>query len=185
MNLNQLKYFVAVAETRSFSLAAEENFITQTAMTQQIRALEDQVGCRLINRSTRPISLTPAGQSFLNDAKLILIRLQDATERAIEASTGISGNLRIGYIKGYERSSLSETLRQFHHELPNILLTCYRDTSDRLATALQNDEYDIIFTWDSTNLRMNSDFEALEIEKARLMAALYAAHPLGQRPYLE
>ena len=63
MNLNQLKYFVVVAETRSFSLAAEENFITQTAMTQQIRALEDQVGCRLINRSTRPIS-SPSCQTM-------------------------------------------------------------------------------------------------------------------------
>ena len=87
MNLNQLKYFVAVAETRSFSLAAEENFITQTAMTQQIRALEDQVGCRLINRSTRPISLTPAGQSFLNDAKLILIRLQDISKAMSAAAS--------------------------------------------------------------------------------------------------
>ena len=184
MNINQLKYFISVARSRSFSIAAEENYITQTAMTQQIKALEDAVGCKLINRSTRPISLTPAGQSFLNDAKLILIRLSDATERANEASSGIGGNLRIGYLKGYERSDLSNYLRNFHRQLPNILLTCYRDTTDKLASSLQNDEYDIIFTWDSTNLKMNPDYNCKLIDTARLMVALYASHPLGQRKAL-
>ena len=185
MNLNQLKYFVSVAENRSFSAAAEENYITQTAMTQQIRALEDDLGLILINRSTRPVTLTAAGISFLADAKLILKRMADARERASEASSGISGILRIGYIKGFERSELSDQLRMFHRALPGVLLMCYRDTSDRLAAALQNDEYDIIFTWDSTNLRANEDFEAYEYEKARLMAALYASHPLAQRESLE
>ncbi|MBR5341660.1 MAG: LysR family transcriptional regulator [Erysipelotrichaceae bacterium] len=185
MNTNQLKYFISVAESQSFSIAAEENYITQTAMTQQIKALEDDLGCKLINRSTRPITLTAAGNSFLSDAKLILMRLSDARERANEASTGISGTLRIGYIKGYERSKLSESLRDFHRSLPNVLLMCYRDTSDKLAAALQNDEYDIIFTWDSTNLKLNSEYCALEIEKAQLMAALYASHPLCSRKYLE
>ena len=75
MNTNQLKYFISVAKHLSFSAAAEENYITQTAMTQQIKALEDDLGCKLINRSTRPITLTPAGNSFLSDAKLILTRL--------------------------------------------------------------------------------------------------------------
>lgn len=185
MNTNQLKYFISVGENRSFSAAAEENYITQTAMTQQIKALEDDLGLKLIDRSTRPITLTPAGLSFFNDAKLILKRLGDARERASEASSGVSGTLRIGYIKGYERSGLSDQLRVFHHSMPGILLMCYRDTSDKLAAALQNGEYDIIFTWDSTNLKENRDFEAVQIERARLMAALYASHPLCQREYLE
>ena len=155
------------------------------SIMEQIKALEDDLGLKLIDRSTRPITLTAAGLSFLNDAKLILKRLSDAKERASEASSGISGTLRIGYIKGYERSGLSDQLRQFHRSLPGILLMCYRDTSDKLAAALQNGEYDIIFTWDSTNLKENKDFEAVQIERARLMAALYASHPLCQREYLE
>ena len=185
MNTNQLKYFISVARNRSFSAAAEENYITQTAMTQQIKALEDDLGCQLINRSSRPISLTAAGNSFLSDAKLILRRLSDAKERANEASNGLNGVLRIGYIKGYERSFLSEFLRTFHRYLPNVLISCYRDTSDKLASLLQNREYDIIFTWDSTNLKQNSDYAALEIEKAGLMATLYASHPLCQKEYLK
>lgn len=185
MNTNQLKYFISVAKNRSFSAAAEENYITQTAMTQQIKALEDDLGCQLINRSSRPISLTAAGDSFLSDAKLILRRLSDAKERANEASNGLNGVLRIGYIKGYERSFLSEFLRTFHRYLPNVLISCYRNTSDKLAALLQNREYDIIFTWDSTNLKQNGDYAALEIEKAGLMATLYASHPLCQKEYLK
>ncbi|MCR4856405.1 MAG: LysR family transcriptional regulator [Erysipelotrichaceae bacterium] len=185
MNINQLKYFISVAENLSFSAAAQENYITQTAMTQQIRALEEDLGCILINRSTRPVSLTAAGESFLSDARLIVTRLNDAKERANEASSGISGTLRIGYIKGYERSGLSDALRQFHRSLPGVLLMCYRDTSDKLAASLQNGEYDIIFTWDSTNLRNDTSYQSIEIEKAHLMAALYASHPLCQREFLD
>lgn len=185
MNINQLRYFISVATSRSFSAAAEENYITQTAMTQQIKALEESMGCQLINRSTRPITLTAAGQSFLKDARSILARLDEAMVRAAEASSGISGSLRIGYIKGYERSALSDTLRSFHRQFPNVLLTCYRDTSDKLASGLQNDEYDIIFTWDSTRLQISPEYQALPIEKARLTAVLYASHPLGGREYLD
>ena len=96
MNFNQLKYFVSVADHLSFSYAADENYITQTAMTQQIRALEEDLGVKLIDRSTRPISLTPAGNTFILDARRILKRMNDARERAREASSGITGTLRIG-----------------------------------------------------------------------------------------
>lgn len=62
MNQNQLKYFVAAAETRSFTKAAEQFYISQTAITQQIRQLEASLGCALFGRSTRPVTLTPAGK---------------------------------------------------------------------------------------------------------------------------
>ena len=65
MNRNQLKYFVAAAEHRSFTKAAEQFYLTQTAITQQIRLLEESLGCELFDRSTRPVRLTPAGQVFL------------------------------------------------------------------------------------------------------------------------
>lgn len=65
MNQNQLRYFVAAAETGSFTRAAERYFVSQTAITQQIRLLEETLGCRLFDRSTRPVCLTSAGKAFL------------------------------------------------------------------------------------------------------------------------
>ena len=116
MNRNQLKYFVAAAETRSFTKAAEQYYISQTAVTQQIRLLEESLGCALFDRSTRPVSLTPAGKAFLLDAKAILERMSRAAERVHDASTGLSGTLRVGYVRGYERSDLSILMRRFHQQ---------------------------------------------------------------------
>ena len=123
MNRNQLKYFVAAAETRSFTKAAEQYYISQTAVTQQIHLLEETLGCALFDRSTRPVSLTPAGKAFLLDAKAILERMSRAAERVHDASTGLSGTLRVGYVRGYERSDLSILMRRFHQQNGNVLIT--------------------------------------------------------------
>ena len=136
MNINQLKYFIAVAEHKSFSKAAEQYFLTQTAMTQQVQKLEETMGVQLIDRKTRPISITPTGNVFLKEARLIVSQMESAVRRTREASTGITGTLRIGYTKGYEHSDLTVKLRQFHHDFPNVLITCHRANTDSLAAAL-------------------------------------------------
>lgn len=184
MNLNQIKYFVAVAEQRSFTKAAVQYYLSQTAITQQVHALEKSIGLQLIDRNTRPISLTPAGKVFLNEAKAILERMDAALLKTREASTGIVGTLRIGYTKGYERSRLVNHLRSFHHDYPGILVTCHRCDTDTLAAGLLNNEYDIIFTWDSTNLQQDDRAELRVVERIPFVVALYGAHPLARRQKL-
>ena len=180
MNINQLKYFVAVAEHRSFSKAAEQYFLTQTGVSQQIQKLEETVGVPLIDRKTRPISLTPMGSVFLREARGILMKMDHAVQWAREASTGVTGTLRIGYTNGYEHSNLTVKLRQFHHEYPNVLITCQRCETDLLATGLIDGEYDVIFTWDSTNICKDEAVEYRLQERVRLVVALYGSHPLAQ-----
>ena len=102
MHLNQLRYFVSVASCRSFTQAAQCHFLTQTAITQQIKALEEQLGLQLIDRRKRPVELTAAGEVFYREAKAILARVDDAVAKAQEAATGAVGMIRIGYEKGYE-----------------------------------------------------------------------------------
>lgn len=107
--------------------------------------------------------------------------MNHAISRTQDASTGLVGSLHIGYIKGYERSSLSNKLREFHNRFPNVLINCYRNMTDSLAAGLLNREYDIIFTWDSTNLCQDTGIDCQEIEKVPLVAALYPNHPFAQR----
>lgn len=185
MNINQLHYFVASADCRSFTKAAAQFYISQTAITQQIQALEESLGVALFDRSSRPISLTPAGSSFLSDAKAILARIQDATNRVQEASIGFSGNLRVGYTKGYEGNHLSDMLRAFHQQFPNILISCYRCDTDTLAAGLLKNEYDIIFTWDSTELSKDTTISTLLVEQSPLMVALYNRHPFAKKSSLK
>ena len=185
MNTNQLRYFVTAAECRSFTKAADQFYITQTAITQQIHALEDSLGVPLFDRSSRPISLTPAGSAFLSDARSILGRIDQAVNRIQEVSTGMVGTLRIGYTKGFERSNFSNSLRFFHNKYPNILVSCYRRNTDLLAAGLLKDEYDIIFTWDSTELVKNESIEYRLIERSPLMVAVYSNHPFSRRESLQ
>lgn len=185
MHLNQLRYFASVARYRSFTQAAECHYLTQTAITQQIKALEDSLGFSLINRKKRPIELTPAGAVFYQEAKAILARVDEAVAKAQEASIGMEGVIRIGYEKGYERSRLSDHLREFHRACPNILFTCIREDTDLLAGKLLADELDVIFSWDSTNLRSNPGISSRLDMRSRLSAALYGGHPLSHRKSLQ
>ena len=184
MTINQLRYFVAVAEHQSFTKAATQYYISQTAITQQVHALEELLGIKLIDRSTRPISLTPGGIAFLREAKVIIDRTESAIQRSREASAGLTGSLRIGYTKGYERSDLPRKLRAFRQKFPNVLITCYRADTDMLAAGLLRKEYDIIFTWDSTNIRQEESLHIQLAETVPLYVALYSSHPLARRPHL-
>lgn len=179
MHLNQLRYFASVASYRSFTQAAERHYLTQTAITQQIKALEDSLGLQLINRQKRPIELTPAGKVFYQEVKAILSRVDEAVAKAQEASAGTVGTIRIGYEKGYERSNLSDRLRAFHRAFPNVLFTCIRADSDQLAAMLQTGELDVIFSWDSTNLRSNPEVGSRLDMRSQLSAALYGSHPFA------
>ena len=169
MNLNQLRYFVSVAECGNFTRAANQHYISQTAITQQIHALEETVGAKLFDRNSRPGALTPAGRVFLKEAREILGKMDAALQRTREATTGLEGELRLGFTKGYEHSDLPRHLRSFHHEYPNVLISCYRCDTDMLASGLMSGEYDVIFTWDSTNLRQEETLNVRVMEHVPLL----------------
>jgi len=181
MNLNQLRYFVSVAQSGSFTKAAANHYISQTAITQQIHALEDNIGTKLLDRNSRPVALTPAGKVFLKEAREILSKMDTALVRTREASTGLEGELKIGYTKGYEHSDLPKYLRSFHQEYPNVLISCYRCDTDMLAAGLIGGTYDVIFTWDSTNISKEESLQLRIVEHVPLCVALYASHPLARR----
>ena len=184
MNQTQLRLFVAAAESRSFTKTAEQFFITQAAVTQHIQALETTLGCELFDRRRRPMQLTPSGKSFYEDAKQILRQMSAAASRTKEAAAGESGSLHIGFLKGYERSDFSLTARSFHRANPNTFLTFERKSSDQLAAGLMQGRFDLIYTWDSTNLRQSPEVEWRQADRIRLVAALYSAHPLAGRTKL-
>lgn len=184
MNLNQLRYFVSVAESGSFTKAATNHYISQTAITQQIHVLEENVGSKLFDRNIRPVSLTPAGKVFLKEVREILSKMDAALLRTREATTGLEGELRLGFTKGYEHSDLPKVMRHFHREYPNVLISCYRCDTDMLASGLISGDYDVIFTWDSSNLRQEESLEVRVMEHVPLLVALYASHPLARKKQL-
>ena len=146
MNLNQLEYFVCAAHHLNFTKAAKECYISQTAMTQQIQALERNIGVQLFIRDKHHMELTTAGKVYLKEAKAILKRSDEAIRLARMASTGMDGELSVGFISGFGQSDGYELLRGFHEAFPNIKLKFFRNTMSGLMEYLQKGECDIAFT---------------------------------------
>ena len=146
MNLNQLEYFVCAAHHLNFTKAAKECYISQTAMTQQIQALERTLEVQLFIRDKHHMELTTAGKVYLKEAKAILKRSDEAIRLARMASTGMDGELSVGFISGFGQSDCYELLRGFHEAFPDIKLKFLRNTMSGLMEHLQKGECDIAFT---------------------------------------
>lgn len=143
MNQKQLEYFISVAQELSFTRAAKRHFISQAALSQQIKALEAEVGAKLLIRDNHHVALTAAGIGFLEDAQAIVARGAQAILRARDADNGPAGELRIGYVKGYERTDLPDMLFEFHGHYPNVRLGFLRENVSELYDALLSERIDI------------------------------------------
>ena len=96
MTTNQLKYFVTAATCLNFTEAGKQHYISQTAITQHIHALEEQLNVKLFTREKRKVALTPAGKVFLEEARAILERTRIAIEKTEKAAQGDAGSISIG-----------------------------------------------------------------------------------------
>jgi DNA-binding transcriptional LysR family regulator len=145
MELRQLRYLVALAEELNFTRAAAAEHIAQPALSQQIRRLEEEVGVALVQRTTRHVSLTEAGQLLVVRARRILAELESAHSE-LEALRGIDrGHVTIGAIHTMGPIDLSLVLAEFHARYPQVALSVREHTSEECAELLRIDEVDLAF----------------------------------------
>lgn len=122
-DLRQLRYFVEVAETLSFTQAAQRLHISQPPLSQQILALEGDLGVRLLDRNRRRVALTEPGRIFLIEAKAILARAESARTVVAEAAAGFTGQLKLAYAASVSfHPALPETLLRFSHAAVGVSL---------------------------------------------------------------
>ena len=183
MNTNQLEYFIALAESLNFTKAAERCFISQTAMTQQIKALETTIGVPLFSRDKHHVELTAAGKVYLNEARVIIQRSNDALRLARLASEGISGELTIGYCRGYGQSDFAEPLRRFHQAYPAIKINLFCDNTSILFESLGRGDCDLVLA-PTPKLRDIPGARYRYIKSYPVLAVLPASHPLSSRESL-
>lgn len=183
MNTKQLEYFISLAETLNFTKTAQKFFISQTAVTNQIKKLEQVLNSKLFNRDNHHVELTPVGNMFLAQAKTILHQIEEATERVHLITVGFSGSLNIGFIEGYEKTSFSDLIFHFHNEYPNISITFIRGTEKELYNKILNSELDIIFnTWNKVE---TSKLLQVHLMKTySLNVVVHPTHPLATRKSL-
>lgn len=181
MELRHLRYFVAIAETGSLTVAAEKKLYTsQPSLSRQIKDLEDQVGTPLLSRSSRGVVLTDAGKAFLDHARLALNQVDAAVEAARRAAQPPKQRFSMGFLTGQEMTWLPEAMRVLRADLPNIDVTVSSDYSPDLGEAVARGRLDVAF------MRAEPDFDLAyrRVSKERLVALMPSDHPLTARTFV-
>ena len=133
--LKQIKYFQAVVRCNSFSEAAEECYISQSAISQQVQALERELGVTLLKRENRCFSLTPAGEHFYRQSLLLTADFEMLCQETIQIARGDDFTLRIGYPKGYGGLEFQKAVAEFttkHQDIPVDMICQYYSDDHRM-----------------------------------------------------
>lgn len=148
LDLQQLRYFVAVAETENVGQAAELLHISQSPLSRQVQQLESRLGLTLFAREKKRLKLTPAGREFLAEARALLAHAARVQQRAQDAATGSVGTLSLGYVAGAVHAGvLGEALRAFQRDAPGARLQLRSLRSAEQFEALRQGALDVGFAY--------------------------------------
>ncbi|MFI9770208.1 LysR family transcriptional regulator [Streptomyces sp. NPDC052415] len=178
MELRQLEYFVAVAEERNFTRAAERVHISQSGVSAQIRQLERELGAELFDRSARTVTLTAAGKVALEQARAALAAAAAVGQAVGEVTDLIRGHLTVGMVTGCTLTPLFDALAAFHQAHPGVEISLLEDSSDRLIEGVRTGAVDLALIGAAT--ATPDGLDALTIISERLVAAVPAGHPLAK-----
>src|SRR3954447_12608552 len=160
MELRHLRYFVAIAEERSFTRAAERLWVAQPGLSTQIRRLESELGVRLFERHTRGVDLTEAGELFLERARTALAAADVARSTGHDLEEGLVGSVRLGIVTGAGWAGTSALLGHFGRERPAIELTVVEAFGGTLLRELRDGRLDAMIA--------PSEFGSAELRRVRL-----------------
>lgn len=173
--LDQLQCFITVAEHLHFGHAADELNMTQPPLSRQIQKLEKDVGTPLLLRNNRKVELTPAGTTFLRQARTILNSAENARQLARLSAIGLSGQIRIGYTTASGLSILGPLLSFIKNKIPAVQIEVFEMVTREQLEALENETIDV-----AVGRLEHGDEEHLmkEIHHESLVLAAPVDHPL-------
>lgn len=189
MEIRQLKYFIGVADSGSFSETSRRFFLSQSAISQQIKALEDEVGTALFVRSSHHLSLTEAGEMLLPLARQVVQDVSVCQERMADLNDMLCGELTIGLtfsLEPYVRPTIVRFLKAF----PKVKLNLFYKTIPELHRMLLHHEVDMIFSVERTDLPeevhsvAQSPIVADPVMEYKLCAIMRDTHPLASHKVL-
>lgn len=182
MELRYLKYFLAVAETGSFTRAAADCFVAQSALSQQVARLEGEVGARLFHRTSRSVRLTAAGELLVPLARRILAEVDDARAE-LDALTGLRrGRLRLGLIQtAGGATDVAAVLGEYRHRYPGIELHVRTAPSAEMVAAVAEGTLDLAVVGLVADRATPAGLVRQVLARDPLVAVVPGAHPLAGR----
>jgi DNA-binding transcriptional LysR family regulator len=176
VELRHLRYFVAIAEERSFTRAAERLWVAQPGLSAQMRRLEAELGVQLLERHSRGIAMTPAGELFLERARVALAASDTAAATGRDLEAGIVGTLRVGVAGAAVWPLASTFLQRFNRERPGIELSVLQAYSASLWRDLRDGRLDALLTPAGS---VPAGMRVLDLGSAEWVALIGTGHPLA------
>jgi DNA-binding transcriptional LysR family regulator len=177
MELRQLRYFVAVAETGNISRAAKKIFLTQPALSRQIKALEDEIGQCLLERRAHSIHLTSVGEALVREARELLQQADRMLERVRTAGQGV--RLRVGYAPSLASGILSAAVANFTQVHPGARVELFDLSTAEMLAGLESKTLDIVLTVAQTAKLPGLQWTTLA--RAPWKLAVNRKHPFARR----
>ena len=177
MELKQMRQFLAVAEERNFTRAAERLHIAQPPLTRQIRALEDELGTPLFVRTPKGVDLTEAGAALLEEVPHVLALAQRARERTLLAAQGRSGRLDVGIFGSGVLDVIPRMLARFHAQRPDVRIVLHNQTKAEQIDALRERRIAVGF---NRLVPPESDLVVRTVLRERMVVALPRQHRLTE-----
>jgi DNA-binding transcriptional LysR family regulator len=177
VELRHLRYFIAVAEELHFGRAAERLGISQPPLSQQIQALEEEIGARLFERTNRRVELTDAGRLFLDESRQVLAQVDKAVLLARRAHLGELGELKIGFTSSAPfTSTIPSSIHAFRKAYPDVHLDLQEMSSRQVLKALLEESLQVGVI---RPLALPDAVHWVELFREPLVAVLRADHPLA------
>ncbi|MFT0852005.1 LysR substrate-binding domain-containing protein [Achromobacter sp. F4_2707] len=179
MDLRQLRYFIAVAEARSFTRAAEKLHIAQPPLSRQIQLLESELGVQLLQRDTRPLQITEAGRVFYEQALQVLHRVEQMKAATVQVGKGQARRVSIGFVASTLYGALPLLTQRLRQRYPDIDCQLLELTTMQQIAALKDGRIDIGFG------RVRSDDRSVArivLREERLVLAIPPTHEFGKDP---
>ena len=178
MELRHLRYFVTVAELLNFTKAASRLHVAQPALSRQIRDLEEELGMQLLERGPRAVRLTDAGVTFLNEAKAVLQRADEAVKAVRAVARGERGEIQVGYAPSPTVELLPCTLHTFQNLAPEVRVTLHDLSSEEMLRGLSEGRLNVCLMVEPASASVNGlKFEVLREYPA--CVAMRLDHPLA------
>ncbi len=183
MLLRQMRYFVSIVDENSFSEAAEKNYVSQSAISQSMRALETELGVKLLERENRTFTVTRAGEYFYRKCKAILKELEIVTRETVRLGSDAEMTLYIGYISLYAGPELSEAIAEFSAAYPEVSVSVRSGTHEELYHGLVSGTLDMALS--DQRRAFSADYVNMELKNAECLIELPKKSRLSRLDRLE
>ena len=178
MLFRQMKYFVAIVDCGSFTEAAERCYISQSAISQQIAALEAELGVKLMAREGRKCKLTPAGEYFYAKSRVILAYVEEMRAETVRIGSDGELKLDIGYLAGYHGLALQNAVVEFSRLYPEVIVNVFKGSHESLYDALREGRASLLMS--DQRRAFSDEYENYILAQSPAYIDMSPAHPLAE-----